>query len=127
LYFDDLGNAASTKEVLAVSNHRVLEDLHAHGAFLLTFYDKLESLLEESSVLIVEYDDVLFLEKFHQIGDAVFAKGPMVTPALVSASFDPKSTVSTHVWRRRRSLSRTPWNLPFWPDLDLSCHEASAP
>jgi hypothetical protein len=78
LYLNHLGDAGAAEDVLAVGNDRIGQGLHANGALLLALYDKLESLLQESAILVVEHDYILVLEKLHQIGDAILAQGPVV-------------------------------------------------
>jgi hypothetical protein len=98
--------------MLAVSDNGVSQGLHANRTLFLALDDKLERLLQEATVFVIERDNVLFLEEVHEIGDTLFAQGPMI--ASVSVSVDRlKPGKGTHVWRRRSSLSRTPWNLPF--------------
>ena len=55
------------------------QGVHANGTLLLAFDDKLEGLLQESAVFVIEHDDTWRLDKFHQIYDALSAEGPMVT------------------------------------------------
>jgi hypothetical protein len=65
LYLDHLGDARPAKEMLAMCNDRVGQGIHADRTFLLALYDKLEGLLQKSAVLVVKWDDVLFLKELH--------------------------------------------------------------
>ncbi len=79
LYLDDFGDTAAAEEVLAMGDDGLNQGIHADGALLLAFDDKLEGLLQESAVFVIEQDDTWRLDEFHQIGDALSAEGPVIT------------------------------------------------
>ena len=69
----DAQNTGAAKDVLAVGDDRVDHRIDANGTLLLTLDDKLESLLQKNAVFGSELNHALFLEKFQQISNALFA------------------------------------------------------
>jgi hypothetical protein len=67
LNFDDFGYASMTESMLAMGDDWAFEVFDAHGTFLLALYDQLQSLLQESSVLVIQDHSSLLIEKFEQV------------------------------------------------------------
>lgn len=59
--------------MFAGCDDRVVQNLHADGAFLLSFDIHLEQGLESKSVFLGEYEDLVFFEKGEKIGYTVTA------------------------------------------------------
>lgn len=88
LYLDGAKDTVSAEHMLTSGNDRVIRVIVADSTFLLAFNIEPKGFLEKATILVVEGNYFMLVEKFENITDALFAESPVIATRLFSRCLD---------------------------------------